>query len=91
MKDIYHVMLGKRRTTVCVDTILSVLLSLHLGLIPGTEETHSAIRIWMQKRIDKVNDPGRIRVSQWLQREIIEELIPKELAEKYGDWLLNDG
>lgn len=84
-------MLGNRRTTVCVDTILSILLGLHLGLIPGSAETHSAIRSWMQKRIDKVNDPGRIRVSQWLQREIIEELISEELAEKYGDWLLNDG
>ena len=91
MKERYHVRLGERRTTVCLDTILSVLLSLHLELEPGTKGTHSAIRSWMQKRIDRVDDPGRIRVSQWLQREIVEELISRELAEKYGDWMLKEG
>lgn len=91
MKERYHVRLGERRTTVCLETTLSVLLSLHLGLEPGTIGTHSAIRGWLQERIDRVNDPGRIRVSQWLQREIVEALISRELAEKYGKWLLKDG
>jgi hypothetical protein len=91
VKERYHVMLGERRTTVCLDTTLSVLMGLYLGVEPGSLEAHSAIRRWMQEKIDSSDDPGRIRVSQWLQREIVEELISKELAENYNAWLLKEG
>lgn len=87
MKNRYHVKLGGRRTTVCVDNLLSILLSLSLGVKPDSKEAHSAIRTWMQERIDRGNDPGRIRVSQWIQREVVEALISKDLAAKYGEWL----
>lgn len=91
MKKRYHIRLGERRTTVCLDNTLSVLMCLHLGVEPGTREAHSTIRRWMQEKIDLSDDPRRIRVSQWLQQEIVEELISKELAEKYSDWLLKEG
>lgn len=91
MKKRYHIRLGGRRTTVCLDNTLSVLMCLHLGVEPDTREAHSAIRKWMQERIVLNDDPGRIRVSQWLQREIVEELISRDLADKYSEWLLKDG
>jgi hypothetical protein len=45
----YHVRLGRRRTTVTVDTIVAEYLALHLGIEPGTVEAHSAVREWLQQ------------------------------------------
>jgi hypothetical protein len=83
----YHVRLGQRRTTVSVDKIVSQYPSLHLGTTPGTLAAHTAVRAWLQSRIDLNNDPGRIRVSQWLLAEALDAIVGPNLREAYGCWL----
>ncbi len=54
-QDIYHVLLGKRRTTVSLDQTISVLLSLKLDHDPGTQDAHSAVRAYLQVRTDNAS------------------------------------
>ena len=85
----YHVTLSTRRTTVSLDETLAALMALKLGQPPHTPAAHTAIRTWLQARLDENNDAGRVRVSQWLQQEAILFLVDKKLSEQYGDWLLS--
>lgn len=83
----YHVRLGKRRTTVSVDKIVSTYLALHLDTTPGTLEAHRAVRAWLQAQLDRNNDPGRSRVSQWLLGEALDAMVNPALRTAYGRWL----
>jgi hypothetical protein len=83
----YHVRLGKRRTTVTVDTIVAEYLALHLGIEPGSVAAHSAVREWLQRQLDDNNDPGRRRTSQWLLGQILAALARPSLVGVYGQWL----
>src|SRR5512135_1565547 len=85
-QDIYHVRLGERRTTASLDNIISTLLSLKLGHDPGTDDAHSAVRTYLQHKLDENNDPGRSRVSQWLREEALLDLVDKKVSEKYWKW-----
>ena len=85
----FHVRLGDKRTTVSVDRTLVELLALKLGEQPDSTLAHQAIRQWLQQRLDEANDPGRYRVSQWLQSEIVQALVDKKLSARYAAWLLN--
>ncbi len=85
-QDIYHVQLGKRRTTVSLDQIISILLSLKLGHDPGTEDAHSAVRAYLQEKLDVLNDPHWTSVSQWLRKEVVLDLLDKKLSAKYEKW-----
>ena len=86
----YHVHLGDKRTTVSLGDTLSHLLALKLGAEPETEKAHTAIRKLLQARLDGWGDPGRTRVSQWLQDYAIEFIADKKLSEKYSEWILKD-
>ncbi len=83
----YHVSLGRKRTTISVDKMLSTLMSLHLNTQPNTRSARLAVRAWLQARLDENNDPGRSRVSQWLHGELVEALIAPALKQKYHAWL----
>jgi len=83
----YHVTLGPKRTTVSLDNILSILLSLQLGQTPATPQAQRAVRHWLQARLDENGDYGRCLTSQWLQNEVMLALIPRELDAQYSDWL----
>jgi hypothetical protein len=73
-----------------LDKILSTLLSLKLDVQPETAKAHNAIRQWLQRRLDEENDPGRVLVSEWLQKEAILYLVEETALNKaYGDWLLS--
>ncbi len=85
----YHVKLGEKRTTVSMDNYLSDLLALKIGEKPRSEDAHTAIRYWIQERLDKSNDPERIHVSQWITRKAVELIMDKKISEKYDNWLLN--
>lgn len=84
----YHIRHGHRRTTVSLDTQLSSYLALRLGHMPQSPEAHQAVRRWLQQRLDEHNDPGRVAVSQWLQREVIEAIVDTQLSSAYADYLL---
>ncbi len=83
----FHVRLGDKRTTVSIDRTLVELMALKLGEQPYSEEAHQAIRLWLQDRLDEANDPGRYKVSQWLQSEIIHALADKKVSNLYERWL----
>jgi len=83
----YHVIQGSKRTTVHLPDHLAGLLAVHLGHRPDDGEAHGAVREWLQGRLDQLNDPGWIRVSQWLQGEAILTLADKEISEPYLAWL----
>ena len=85
-QDRYHVLLGKRRTTVSLDQTSSTLLAIKLGEEPRSEDAHSAIRAYLQEKLDETNDPRRTSVSQWLQGEVLLDLVDKKLAAKYWAW-----
>ena len=84
----YHVMRGKRRTTVMVDGFLSAMLALKLGVEPDSEEAHSTVRKYLQDKLDEAANPHLSRVSQFLQREILRELVDRNLSDKYLRWSL---
>jgi hypothetical protein len=86
LQDTYHITLGKKRTTVSLDTILSVILALKLGTEPGTEEAHSAVRKFLQDMLDQHNDPKRRYVSQWLRTQLVLEIMDKKISEIYWKW-----
>lgn len=83
----FHIQLGDKRTTVSIDRTLSELLALKLGEQPYSSGAHQEIRLWLQARIDKANDPGRYKVSQWLQSEIVYELLDNKISKLHIKWL----
>ncbi len=85
----FHLRLGQRRTTATVDTILSGYLAIRLGCTPETPEAHHAVRRWFQDRLDEHNDPRRVAVSLWLQREVITALVDTALSTHCLNWLLD--
>ena len=81
MADVrYHVTLDQKRTTVSMDTIVSEYLALHVGVQPDGAQAHSAVRAWLQRELDRDNDPGRTRVSQWLLGQALAAMVRAELA-----------
>lgn len=82
----FHVNLGKRRTTITVDTIISNLLALKLGYAPETPEAYKAIREYFQEKLDEGKDSGRVLVSYWLQEQALFELISPDTLKKYSKW-----
>lgn len=84
----FHLRLGERRTTVTLDTVLASYLALRLGQAPETVQAHRAVRRWLQACLDEQNDPGRVSVSQWLQRQALAAVADPALVDAYADWLL---
>jgi len=84
----YHVTLGTKRTTVSLDNMLSILLSLQLGQQPQTPQAHAVVRQWLQARLDDGQDAERSRTSQWLRSEVVQALITPELDERYSQWIM---
>ena len=82
----YHVMLGKRRTTITVNTMIANLLALKLGYAPETEEAYKALREYFQEKLDKGKDSRRVLVSYWLQEQGLLELIDSGIAKNYWKW-----
>ena len=86
MNDRYHLMLGGSRTTATMDTVVSDYLALHLKHPPRTRAAHSAVREFLQARIDATNTAGQRRISQWLLGQVLEVLARPSIAAAYGQW-----
>ena len=83
----YHVMVGDKRTTVSLHATLSAFMAIKLKQEPEVPEAHTAIRQWLQDRLDEFDDPGRVLVSQWLQGEAIELVADRHLIKLYKAWI----
>ena len=84
--DTYHITLGKRRTTVSLDNIISQFIALKLEKVPETIEAYTAVREYLQIKVDEAKDPGRSYVSQWLREQCLFDLLDKKISSKYWDW-----
>ena len=88
----YHIQFNNRRTTITVDSIISELLAVKLGMLPDDPDTHSTVRDWLEKTLhDKLgeNVPGGNRISQYARFYAIEALANKKLMDKVWDWRLS--
>ena len=90
MQTRYHLRRGDARTTVSLDNTLSGLLAIKLSKIPETKEGHTAVRQWLQYRLDQDGDLGRQRISQWLTQEVTLFIADKILSEGYLKWLTRE-
>jgi hypothetical protein len=82
----YHVTLGRRKTTVNIPAVLAEMLALKLGHEPDANAAGRAVRAWMQERLDRSADSGRIHVSQWLQAEIVDMIASPGLRRAWWEW-----
>jgi len=94
-QDRYHIHFKGRRTTITVDSIISQLLAVKLGLLPDAPEAHTVVRDWLEATLhDKLgeNVPGGNRISQYARVYAIEALADKKLMKQVWDWrLAGDG
>lgn len=86
----YHVYLGDKRTTVTLNDTLAGVLAIKLGETPETPEAHTAVRTWLQEKLNAGDDPGRAYVSRWLQAEAILFIVDKKVSSKYIDWYIGE-
>lgn len=86
MNQRFHVYLAKKRTTISMDSVLVGVMALKLGKTPETDEANSAVRKWLQAKLDEASDPDRVHVSQWLQREAVLFIADRKLSERYAAW-----
>ena len=70
----YHIHFNNRRTTITVDSIISELLAVKLGLLPDAPGTHSTVRDWLEKTLG-----SRQRMKTLIRKEIQAD------AKEYGD------
>jgi hypothetical protein len=82
----YHLTRKGRETTVSIDDILVEMLALKLGHDPDSDEARTAVRAWMQDRLDKSGDHGRQHLSQWLKARIVDNIVSDDLREAWGEW-----
>lgn len=82
----------KRRTSIHLPKLLTILLSLKLGHTPATDddeiddEAQRAVGQWLQQQIEKHINPDEWWISQRLQEYAIEYLIEGQLKNKYDRW-----
>jgi hypothetical protein len=81
----YHVLVGKRRTTVSLDGGLAALLALRLGEDPGTPSAGRRVRAWLQERT--AADSGGAGLNRRLIRHALLEVADKELSARCAAWL----
>lgn len=70
------------RTSISIDKILCDLLSIKLGVTPGTMEGRKRIALWVQEEIDRCPLPC-INKSNYISRKIITNLIGNKLRNSY--------
>lgn len=89
----YHIQLATRRTTISMDTVLSELLAIRLGVTPNSKAAHKKIREWLETTIhDKLGDnpPGHSQVSQWARRSAIEAIAEGKLMDAVWEHRLKE-
>lgn len=48
------------------------------------------LRAYPQQQLNDSPDPGRCRVSPWLQEQVVFAIVDKPLSERYTHWLLDE-
>ncbi len=91
MQERFHILFGKKRTTISVDSILSEMMAIKLGVEPESEKAHQLLRKWLQEKLPENlgTNKGRKNASQWARRHMIEEIADKKLSERWVDWRIS--
>ncbi|MEQ1712180.1 MAG: hypothetical protein ABL908_12370 [Hyphomicrobium sp.] len=100
MQQRFHVFVAGKRTTVCLDNILSDLLALKLGSVPRSPDGSATVRVWLQQQIDGM--PERwwrhrqarrksMRVSQWASEAAIKAVADPLLIDGHRAWFVEAG
>ena len=87
----YHIHFQNRRTTITVDSFISELLAVKLGVLPDDPEAHGIVRRWIETTLrEKLGDqvPGGNRISQYARQYAVEALVDQQLMSKVWDWRL---
>ena len=82
----YHIQRGNLRTTVTLDSTLSELLSLKIGVNPDQKDAHSAVRQWLQTTSDQAANHDSSDFSQWLKRQAILYISDQQLVNRHQAW-----
>lgn len=89
----YHIQFQGRRTTITVDSIVSELLAVKLGVLPDASSAYGLVRDWLEATLHEKlgeNVPGGNRISQYARVYAIEALADKKLMKQVWDWRLSD-
>lgn len=92
MQKRFHIQFDSRRTTITLDTIISSLLAIKLGVTPESKEAHSVVREWLEVTIkDRQGNDQRsgAKLSQWVRYYAIRAIAAPELESGYVEWMLN--
>ena len=90
----YHITFRNRRTTITVDSFISELLAVKLGVMPDDQSAHSLVRDWLEMTLrEKLGElvPGGSRISQYARQYAVEALADKKLMGKVWDWRIEKG
>lgn len=85
----YHISFQNRRTTITVDTFVSELLAVKLGILPDDPNAHGLVREWLETTLrEKLGElvPSGNRISQYARQYAVEALADKKLMSKVWDW-----
>lgn len=82
----YHIQRGEFRTTVTLDSTLSELLSLKIGIAPDQQDAHSAVRQWLQSLSDQKANHDSSNFSQWLKQQAILFISDQQLVTRHQQW-----
>lgn len=86
MQTRYHIQFRERRTSLMLDTILSDMLAIKLGVSPDSQEAHGVVRQWLEDAIIGYlgdNTPNGSRVSQWARYLAIQAVAAPEISEAH--------
>ena len=90
MQERFHIQFDSRRTTVTLDTVLSEMLAIKLGLSPDDKNAHTLVRQWSETTIkDRQGSDQRsgAKLSQWVRYYAIREIAEPELESAFVEWL----
>ena len=82
----YHIQRGANRTTVTLDSTICELLALKLGIEPDSQQSHKAVRSWLQSTSEQEVDQKINNLSQWLKRKAILHIADNNLQTKHQQW-----
>lgn len=83
----YHIQLKNHRTTVSLDKIISDMMAIKLGEIPGTKQAHRVVR----QQLEEFSSPDSDKDSTSyilckIKTESILFITDKIISDKYWEW-----
>lgn len=86
-RDRYHLQLKKHRATVYLDNIVSDLISMKLGVKPGTAQAYHAIKKQLELYMELGLGMEWRALNEFIVEDAILELVDSGLSEKYMNYI----